>query len=316
MKQTIAQKKSTKFATIFISAFFLVLNSTVLKAQVTDAVTPPDTTDTTDMAEEIDETETDDTNDTTPTSIAVPIRPDPNEQENTGGSSGGGSGAIVGLLAIGAVVVLVSSKKKTPAIQKTFVYDKDIDNGQTVLMDLSQKPASLVVDSDSKTWKQTLPTLSLQIGSHSYKKQTYSFTNLRLKKIVNANISLSSDIGARFLQRESSAFGVGQWFTMSVNVNNVFKEKDKLSFIANNTLDDNTFSQFDDGLTRKVQFQGYRFQDYRSLFLDKKTRFELAYTKPLVENQHIRFQLSKNDSTVLLDSKQHYRILFSWQRSL
>jgi hypothetical protein len=302
MNQDITTKKTIKICVALFSTCFIFFNASVLKAQVTGAVTPDaDSTDT--------DTTTDTTTDTNTPQVTIGV-PDTigatPEEESSSSGGGGGGGALAGLLLVGAVVAIASNKKKAPSIQKTLVYDKDVSGRQIVLLNMTSLPSSTLNNND---WKKSLPEMSMQLGSYTNEVQPYSFMNIRVNKMLASNISLSGDIGSRMFQRNADSFGAWQRLSMSLNARDVFAKRDTLSFIANYAQGDNS-SYIDD-----LRIQDDQLQSHESVFLEKNTRFKLAYSKPLVENQQLRFQLSKNDSISKANDAQHYLAQFAWQLS-
>lgn len=329
MNYQILQKKINTAIVLLVSICFLFFSSANLYAQQDDGSGGDDTTDSqggggetdgdeaggdsTDGEGDIDGTDGDSIDsegaDGDGTTDGTDGITDTNTQPVAQASSGGGSsgGALLGLVAVGAVVAVMASRNKTtlsgPTIQKTFTYDKDVTGREVFIMNFSEAET---ID----TVKSNLPNWSMQIGSDSYKKQPYSFINMRLTKNLNEKVSVASNWGAHFYSQADKELAAWQWLSLNMQANNVFSKKDRLSFIASYTKGDSTSK------SRQSFNQADVFTNNEYLFLDENTRFKLDYSKSLVENQRLGFQLSKNDAPLNPFVYQAYRAQVVWQRSL
>ena len=298
MYQKIVSKKPIKLSVLIVSACFVLLNTSALRAQVTMMPDSSMSDTMTDMMPDADATES-----TATGSAGVPDPvTNPVEEEPTESGGGGGGGAIIGLLAVGAVVAIASSQKKKPTIQKTFAYEKDVSGADIFLMDFSSKSPF----SQQQNWKRRLPELSMQFGSSSYAEPN-SFMNFRLEKQFNSKVSLSSNLGIRSSQRKNNDFKSWQWLNIDIQAKDIFTLSDHLLLSANYTEGDDVNS------STSVLLHGNQFDQYKTFFLDRNTRFQLAYSKSVGENQRLGFQLSKDGTSDRSD--EHYRVQLVWQNA-
>lgn len=284
-----------------VSICFILFN--IAHAQVTmDGSTTTDTTtDTTD-------TSTDNSTDTDTSTVVDLIEgtgsepttePEPVEDEDTGSGGGGGGGvAIVALVAVGAVAVYALSRtnKKKPKIQKTLLSDQVSGVGST-LIDVRNQ--SHFIEKGIK------PTLSFQYGSYqaiNELSQPYSFFNVRYHKSIGSALNLNANAGTRFFTNTGNTFTDSQWLTLGLFSKDVFNAGDRLELTAKyatGDIDENSDS---------ILSQGVVLQDYDTLFSDQNSRFELAYSRVLGQNQRLRFLVQKLNS-----SSEDYAAKLAWR---
>lgn len=309
----IMMKKSwlKKSMVVAISASFVFFNASASFAQMTmptsddgssgDTSTDSSTTDTTD-------TPTDSTTDSsTDTSVVDLIENTDSEQtdppqEDSGGGGGGSGGAILGLVAVGAVVAIVLTRKKSPKIQKTLVSDSVSGYG-TQFIELS---------SESSLLEQSIkPQLSFQYGSYERIEEfnkPYSFFNVRASQSFGSKLSFRADAGTRLFFQNTDTAASSQWLTLGMQTKDVFQQDDRLEFSAK-------YSTGDEYQRRNnLLINGLALQDHESLFSDQNARFELAYSRALSQNQRLRFLLQKTDS-LSVSEDDGYRAKIAWRHA-
>lgn len=276
---------------VAISASFIFLNTSVSYAQVTMPTTDSDTTTDSSTTDTTTDASADTTTDTSVvdlienTDSETTDTPDDPPQEDSGGGGGGG-GAILGLVAVGAVVAVVLSRKKSPKIQKTLISDKTSGYG-TQFIELSSQSSLLE--------QSARPQLSFQYGSYQQLAgfdKPYSFFNVRTSQSLGSRLSFRADAGTRLFFQNTDDTASSQWLIFGLQAKDLLQPSDRLEFFAKYSTGD----EYQRGTS--LLSNGLALQDHENLFSDENARFELAYSRALSQNQRLRFLLQKTDSLV------------------
>ncbi len=310
----IMMKKSwlKKSMVLAISASFVFFNASTSYAQMTMPTTgdgsSTDTSTDSGTSTDATDTTTDSTTDsTTDTSVVDLIENTDSEQtdtpqEDSGGGGGGSGGASLGLVAVGAVVAIVLTRKKSPKIQKTLVSDSVSGYG-TQFIELS---------SESSLLEQSVkPQLSFQYGSYQQLEdfnKPYSFFNVRSTQFLGSKLSFRADAGIRLFFQNTDAAASSQWLILGMQTKDVFQQNDRLEFSAKYSTGDEYQRR------RNLLINGLALQDHESLFSDQNARFELAYSRALSQNQRLRFLLQKTDSSSISEG-DGYRAKIAWRHA-
>ncbi len=274
---------------VAISASFIFLNTSVSYAQVTMPTTDSDTTTDSSTTDTTTDASADTTTDTSVvdlienTDSETTDTPDDPPQEDSGG---GGGGAILGLVAVGAVVAVVLSRKKSPKIQKTLISDKTSGYG-TQFIELSSQSSLLE--------QSARPQLSFQYGSYQQLAgfdKPYSFFNVRTSQSLGSRLSFRADAGTRLFFQNTDDTASSQWLIFGLQAKDLLQPSDRLEFFAKYSTGD----EYQRGTS--LLSNGLALQDHENLFSDENARFELAYSRALSQNQRLRFLLQKTDSLV------------------
>ena len=282
---------------IFVVSFaFISLNVSVSYAQTTEDVNP----------EESEETTDDDS--TTIVDVLENTQGEPEEVEepeqdsSSGGSSGG---LILGLVAAGAIVgiIMYNKNKSTPKIQKTFVSDTVSGKGAWVVDLSSAELHSLQSENSNKNAIEflneesyahvSLPKLSFQYGSYEPLNELstpFSFINTRLGSSLSKNVMLNLDVGVRMYKGDEDVNLVNsnQWVSIEMAKNSLLAKDDKIHLKA-------SYSSGEiDTLDHSFIGQELVWQEYSSIFSQKNTGLQLAYTQQLSQNLRWQFLLQKS----------------------